>query len=753
MKLYLPILLVATVPALALHTPRALAQEAPFIPTESNSWVFQGGPDVDAPSPIDLRRLNESVAGERGFVRISPDGRGFLRGDGEPIRFWAVHATTVNKNWTDQDERKYARFLARVGVNLALAGTMLKPAPGQPDINRVDPATLDQPWKRVAMLKEQGIYSELRGAWFHSGFAQDPGIEGYGPKEALYGVIFFEPKLQQAYRSWMRELLTTPNPYTGVPLKDDPAVVAITFFNEDTLFFYTFGRLKGGPLRRAQTQFADWAKQQYGSVERALAAWGGAAAEGDAPQEGRLGFLSWWFVTPEGLAQLPNPQRLVDQMRFLAEVQRDYYADLARWMREEIGVRQLLMTSNFRPAVPERMQDLEHWVKASLDVVGLNSYPGTLTHEGEARGYRVDPGDFLHARSTTKEPLELPQVTRQVADRPFWITETMWPNPHEYPNEAALLSAIYGGVTGITASSFAGPRDVAYSGESYFRDWPVLPQGKPFSKWNCSDPAQLSPFPAAALIARLGYADQSQPAVVERRPFAEVSLPELPLVPQGADFDPIRDEDTPAAAGAESLLPPEAFLMGPVLVEFAEGENVVAPAVREYDGGPVIRSLGGQVVCDRATGLVTLDAPQAQVAVGFLKDAGQVTLRDVVIESGNEHLGVAVVALDGRPIAESQRVLVQVSPRSRPSGWQLEPATHTDAKSGETIEGWRILNTGQLPFRVENIDATVQLRTSGLSRATILDEMGRPREALPLERQGQFVTLRLPADALYLVLE
>ncbi len=753
MKRYLITSVAACLAGLFAQVPAALGQDEPFVPTESNSWVFQGDLDVDAASPIDLRRLNESVAGETGFIRVSADGRGFVRGDGEPIRFWAVHAGSHNRNWTDDEERKYVRFLARMGVNLGLAGASLRPASGQPDINRVDPAVLQRVWKRVAMLKEQGIYSDLRGTWFHSGFEQDPGIEGYGPKEALYGVIFFEPKLQEAYRSWMRELLTQPNPYTGIPLKDEPALAAIMFFNEDTLFFFTFARLKGGPLRKAQEQFAEWASRRHGSLEKALDTWGGATVEGDAPEQGRLGFINWWFAGPEGQKQLSNPRRMQDQMRFLAQVQRDFYADHARWLREEIGARQLLLTSNFRPGIPAVMQDLENWVKASLDVVGFNGYPSTLIHLGERQGWRVDPGHFMKSTSATRHPLELPQATRQVAGQPFWITETLWPIPHEFSNEGALLSAIYSGVAGITASSFAGPRDIAYSGESYFRPWDRMPGGVPLTKWSCSDPGQMSPFPAAALIARRGYAAQTEPAVVERRAFEEIISLELPLVPEGQDYDPNRDQSLAAGFGAESVVPPEAFLMGAVMVEFAEGENTVSPMVRQYDGGPVIRSLDGKVICDREMGLVTLDAPQAQVAVGFLRDAGRVRLSDVTIESGNRHIGVAVVALDDKPITDSEQVLVQVSPPSRTSGWQVEADTYTDPGSHETTRGWRITNTGELPFRVESIDGTVWIRNVALTQATVLDEMGRPREKVAMETEGMFIKLRLPTNALYVVLE
>ena len=46
-----------------------------FIPDDSNSWAFPADcPDPTAASPIDLRRLNETVAGQHGPLRLSKDG-------------------------------------------------------------------------------------------------------------------------------------------------------------------------------------------------------------------------------------------------------------------------------------------------------------------------------------------------------------------------------------------------------------------------------------------------------------------------------------------------------------------------------------------------------------------------------------------------------------------------------------------------------------------------------------------------------
>lgn len=46
---------------------------------------------------LDLRSLNEKAAGEHGWVRSDGKG-GFVRGDGRPLRFWAVGSFVLGEH-------------------------------------------------------------------------------------------------------------------------------------------------------------------------------------------------------------------------------------------------------------------------------------------------------------------------------------------------------------------------------------------------------------------------------------------------------------------------------------------------------------------------------------------------------------------------------------------------------------------------------------------------------------------------------
>ena len=115
------------------------------------AWDFVPAADkLDPSALLDLRCLNEKVAGEHGFVRLSADGNSFVWGDGRPIRFWA--ASSASAPQFDLASQKHsAQFLAKRGVNLMRLGdnSLIPTAPGS-KITDVNEKALDEIFKGVA---------------------------------------------------------------------------------------------------------------------------------------------------------------------------------------------------------------------------------------------------------------------------------------------------------------------------------------------------------------------------------------------------------------------------------------------------------------------------------------------------------------------------------------------------------------------------------------------------------------------------
>ncbi len=699
----------------------------------SNSWVFPSGRDPFSPDAVlDLRSLNEKVAGETGSVRLSEDGNSFVRGDGRPIRFWGVHATS-KLEWSDADAARNARWLAKLGVNLIRCGATLSVDADTDKARDANEKGARQVQRTVAVMKKAGIYSMVSPIWA-------TGNEGR---------LWFDPTFQEPYKALVKQLLTSPNPYTGIPLRDDPALAFFEICNEDNMLFYWVDSIKGEPRRLLERKFAQWAAAKHGSVEKALAAWGGGKVEGDAPADGRLGLMVIWFGTWDGKSKDPNPKRFRDQLQFFAETEHAFGLEMKRYIQDEIGCKALLDTSNFRPADQAIMGDLENWCKSAGDLICTNSYydPG---HKGENAGWRVDPGHTFEGASALTRPLHITVLKKQLVGRPYVLTETLWVPPTPYEAEAPVLLASYMGLSGLDTALIAGPRGIDWNADPYFPWW-TLPGGHPMQKFDCADPATMCSFPAAALIHRLGYVKQSEPVVHEERSMDDLLDLKPPMIADAADFDPNQYAQyyraNPALPGG---VPPQAFLVGRV-EEVIGGDPSKSRSIdlTPYIKGTRVQSVTGELSVDSSPGIFTLNAPKAQAAAGFLKAAGgRFALSDVTIESADEYAAVVVVPLDDRPLAGSGKVLVQVGTMSRPTDWRVEPAA---SQGGGQV--YKILTTGHLPWRVMDSHVTVTVKAPALKRAVRLDPFGCAAGEVAVEKADGGLKVKVPANAGYVVLE
>lgn len=232
----------------------------------------------------------------------------------------------------------------------------------------------------------------------------------------------------------------------------------------------------------------------------------------------------------------------------------------------------------------------------------------------------------------------------------------------------------------------------------------------------------------------------------------------VPIIAEDKSFDPNRNtgattEQSNVAHGADPL----AFLVGPVEVKHGgdHAKTHVADLAPFIDRAhSVVKSETGEIRLDYAKGLCTLNAPAAQGVTGFLKKTGSFALRDVTIHSGNDYVSVEVVSMDGAPIRDSGKLLVQVGTIARPTGWKTEPARFKSPDGKQTFEGYRIVSTGTPPWQIVNTDVSLSIANGKVTKATLLDTAGFPASTVPITRgtTGRLV-LRLPPNAMYVVLD
>jgi hypothetical protein len=715
-------------------------------------WPFAPVPDDFSPDAVlDLRYLNESTAGESGFVRVNEHGD-FVLGDGRPARFWAVNSEVLRtvpyaarplwRRDTPSLER-HARFLAKRGVNLIRLHAFLNPKRAGQAITDIDTAERDWIWRTVAAMKKEGIYTVISPYWANNMTVRP---EWNIPDSAdAHALLFFNTQLQNAYKSWLRALYAEVNPHTGIPLSQDPAVAVIQLQNEDSLLFWTINNLRGAQRRDLGARFYQWVLAKHGSIDRAREIWQNNRLPADNPDEGFLDFHNLFELTQPRTGGFSR--RLADQLQFWVETMRAFNAGMVQFLREELSCRQLVNASNWRSGDFGRLEDAERYSYTAADVLATNRYY-TGVHLGTNRTWAIGNGDQFTSPSILNNPRDFALNLKQVRGFPMMITESLWVPPMAYQAEAPLLVAGYQSLTGIDAYFWFSNIDEGFAPPQSANGF--LPS---LQKWSFNSPELLGGFPAAALLYRKEYVKRGDPVVVEHRSLNDLWERRTPIITEAPTYDPNRDSgDVAPASSVKSGVDPAAFFVGPVqLVPDSDAAQTTVADLQPYIDSAEVRSNTGELTLDTTKGHFKIDAPKAQGIAAFFKKEAAYEFADISLTAGHEYGSVLVVPLDDAPIRDSGRLLVQVGTQSRPANWEDRDSELT--VNNQPMRGKTIVNFGQPPWQVVTADLKVTVRNIRLNKAFALDANGNRANELPLSAIEGGVQFQFPSGALYVVLE
>ncbi len=732
-----------------------------------NAWPFPAKRDSFAETPIDLRPLNEKVAGEHGFIRMSEDGEGFVRGDGEPIRFWSGSDYSWRIPFDDDnllvspkeaaEVDHHARWLAKRGINMVRFHGHLPPKKKRRSVKPITREDINQEdlhgaWYMVASFKKHGVYSTISPYWgSHTDNEPewDLGFKGGN----LTGLVFFYEPVDAMYKNWVRRLYTEVNPYTGIPLKDDPAVALIQLQNEDSLLFYTASRINGEPLEVLTKKFGDFLKEKHGSLEKAFARYelnyesGWDLRGKDDLEKGTAAILQNWFFTTDAGWRAnrwseKTRNRLDDQLEFFTMLMYDWNAGMQKFLRDELGCKQLVNAGNWKSVDPVTADDAERYSYTANDVMAKNGYYGSI-HAGINTGWQILTQQVYTNWSALKRPRFWPTNIKMVDGRPFLVTESLWVPPNLYSAEGPLIVASQMSMTGL---------DSFYWFSSGAGEW--SPHDK---KWGYTTPMMLGQFPATALAFRKGYIAQAEkPVVYEERSLEDIWQQKTPLIAESDVWDPNRDQgEMPVESKIKTPVDPLAFCVGPVEVKYGgkASNNWVSPQLDQLidKDAQILKSVTGQITTDYGKGVYMVDAPKFQGTAGFLNTMPRIELGDTVIQCRNDYASVVAVCLDDKPLKESRQVLVQVGTVARPDGWIVRERVVENNEN--KYEGFQIMRKGSETLLIENTMVNWSIDNPYLKKATALDENGQPMEAdINMNRNGGAFTVDLPANALYTII-
>ncbi len=719
---------------------------------EGKGWDFVPADDsLSADAVLDLRYLNEKVAGSHGFIKPSADGNSFVAEDGTPMRFWGGSQYAQREMSMDK-LKDYAQFLAKRGVNIVRVHSGLQPKKAGSKVTDVDEKELDEIFKLVAAMKTAGIYTIISPFWGTSTHIQASWGTLAKTGSSAEPLLFIDPALQTGYRAWLKELYNRPNPYNGVKLADEPAVAIIQLQNENSLLFWTMSAISNSPaeMENFRTLFANFLKKKYGSLDKARAAW-----KDYNPGPGELWVQPDW---DKGLPPISHPYDFTrdglkkkksfpgfieyssDLLEFMATTMRDFNAGTIDYLRHDLGCKQQLVNpGNWQGVDPLTEQDVEYWTNTAGEVVGHNFYADAL-HVGPNEGWQTIPGDFYSNKSFIQNPTSLPINLKQVEGKSLIIPETLWVPPNVYESESAPLLAAQTALTGLNISFwFAADRPWSLS---------------PTQIWNYNTPMAQGQFPAAALIFRTQLVDEGKPVIVEQRNMTDLWQRKTPVIAEASSHDPNHEGgNAPLSPAEETMVDPLAFLVGPVREVFGgdTAKNFTVDFSQYIDRKQkLVKSITGQLETDYGKGIYRINAPRAQGALGFLGGNGPQQLADVTINCNNKYASIVIVPLDGQPIKTSTKLLIQVGTISRNKGWLATPDELFINKKPTPC--YRINSVGKGPMQIEKTDATVSIANAALSKAAALDANGMPMaEPVTIEHTGDGSRVTLPADTLYVV--
>ncbi len=760
---------------------------------DEGMWGFEAPTDPFTQSDLDLRYLNEEVAGMNGPITASGDD--FILANGEKVRFWC--ANFHNHNLDYESMQYIARQYAKSGVNMV---RLFWPIfSGKVETN--DPYALDSHiqegyYKAVAAFKAEGIYvkictyfvlpAKLREAW---------GIKGY--KDYLnrwykpFAVIYFSERLKELYKVRNKELFTTQNPYTGLSLAEDPSVAIIQTQNEDGLFFSSFTGMF--PMQemtdQVRKQFADFLIEKYGSLEVAQEKWGVPKDISDKvfpykrkgkdkkdrsnwiyddPANGLMNISTSFNISTKsdtsrliGFCFPPKERksnadliaslvpkvelRMKDSVEFLLQVQRNFNKEMIGFYKNDINSKALITSGNWKGSFCQAMQDRERYTYLDDDVVDRHIYQSPLhvnppKSKKKTSSYQVNVGDLYADYTSLVRPWNNPINYKFLSGKPHIMSECNWSNPNFYQLEGPWLIAVFGARNGLDMFTWF---NIFTPGYDIFT-----------AKFPVATPNILGQFPANALLYRKGYVEEVKPVVHEDRSFADICDKVVPSCGESKGFDPTRDKEVTEGLSKTGYGNyPTAFLSGPV--SWSVTDKTMLSVARELkdlqnDKEGEAWGLKKQTYWNWANGYATVDTEKAQGVVGFTQKSGTVALSECTIDMQHDFSSVMIVPLDDKPLAKSKKILVQIGVHARPYGWKEEPAEIVRGKGKEKkmIPGKRILSMGEGVYNIPLIHGSVTF-AHPIKSATALDANGYPQLSSVVEITGATVTL--PEDALYII--
>ena len=241
---------------------------------------------------LNYSHLLDAPAGKHGFVEAKKGHLYFE--DGTRARFLGFNVAARSNTPDHETADRMAERFASMGVNIIRLHAADAPVGEEPGSwssckeaplldyasgtsRKFNPDGLDRFDYFAAKLKEKGIYLHIDLIVARK-FEEGDGMEyPGGAPSCIKRYCLYNQRMIELQKEYAKELLCHVNPYTGLALIDDPAVVTIQINNEDTAIKGNMGDDAGEEMKsyRAEVQerFNDFLLMKYHTREHLEEAW------------------------------------------------------------------------------------------------------------------------------------------------------------------------------------------------------------------------------------------------------------------------------------------------------------------------------------------------------------------------------------------------------------------------------------------------------------------------------------------------
>lgn len=322
---------------------------------------------------LNFSHLLDAPAGKHGFVQVR-NGHLFFE-DGLRARFLGFNIAARSNTPDHATAEKLAARFASMGVNVirlhaadapigdeAGSWSSCREAPlldYEKNTSRLfHPEGLDRFDYLIAKLREKGIYLHI-DLIVARAFPEEDGLDYPGSvASCTKRYPMYNARLIELQKEYARELLCHVNPYTGLALKDDPAVITVQMNNEESSIKGSMEADQDPAMKPYQqevaSRFGEFLLMKYHTRENLKKAWTKegvcALSDDEDPEKGTVRVIAGSFYQPVneplGAWDAPeSPARYADFMEFGIHMNQAFYQDMKDYL-VSLGVKVPIVASN-----------------------------------------------------------------------------------------------------------------------------------------------------------------------------------------------------------------------------------------------------------------------------------------------------------------------------------------------------------------------------------------------------------------------